>query len=69
MRGAQVVDEEVPLPAPGACSEEFREFVRQCMQKDPLQRPSAEGLLSHPFILTVRSNAQALHPDQSAMVP
>ena len=67
MSEAQVVDEAVPLPAPGACSEEFRDFVRQCMQKDPLQRPSAEGLLSHPFILTVSSNAHALHPGESSI--
>ena len=47
----------MPLPAAGSCSEEFRDFVRQCMQKDPLRRPSAEGLLSHPFILKARRSA------------
>jgi len=73
--GAQVVEEAVPLPAPGACSSEFRDFVAACMQKDPLRRPSAEGLLSHAFILKARgaphrrcrpaSHARAVRPRAS----
>ncbi|KAK9820835.1 hypothetical protein WJX81_001306 [Elliptochloris bilobata] len=58
----QVVEEAVPLPAPGACSEDVRDFVRQCMRKDPLQRPSAEGLLSHPFILKHARRRTDLRP-------
>lgn len=49
----QVVEEPVPLPQEGAFSAEFRSFVAACMQKDPFRRPTAEGLLSHPFILKV----------------
>ncbi|BDA48249.1 Mitogen-activated protein kinase kinase 3 [Coccomyxa sp. Obi] len=47
----QVVEEPVPLPQESAFSAEFRSFVAACMQKDPFKRPTAEGLLSHPFIL------------------
>ncbi|KAK9902117.1 hypothetical protein WJX75_004920 [Coccomyxa subellipsoidea] len=47
----QVVEEPVPLPAEGSVSPDFRSFVAACMQKDPYKRPTAEGLLSHPFIL------------------
>ncbi len=52
----QVVEEPVPLPAEGTVSADFRSFVAACMQKDPYKRPTAEGLLSHPFILKVRSS-------------
>lgn len=46
-----MVEEPVPLPAEGSVSPDFRSFVAACMQKDPYKRPTAEGLLSHPFIL------------------
>jgi serine/threonine protein kinase len=44
------MEEECPLPAEGACSPELRDFVAQCMRKDPWQRPSAEQLMQHPFV-------------------
>ena len=31
-------------------SAEFRDFVLQCLCKEPEQRPSAQDLLAHPFI-------------------
>jgi hypothetical protein len=45
------MEEECPLPPPGACSPELRDFLAQCMRKDPWQRPTAEQLLRHPFVL------------------
>ncbi|MEW5306381.1 MAG: hypothetical protein WDW36_008849 [Sanguina aurantia] len=45
-----VLQNEIPLPPAGQFSEEFRDFISQCMQKDPYARPSAEKMLQHPFI-------------------
>lgn len=40
-----------PPPAPPEnTSSEFKDFIIQCLQKDPLQRPRASTLLSHPFV-------------------
>jgi serine/threonine protein kinase len=49
----QVVEDPLPLPGAADASPEFCDFVAQCMAKDPHRRPSAEALLSHPFILKV----------------
>ena len=32
----------------------FRDFIAQCLVKDPARRPTAQQLLSHPFLETVR---------------
>lgn len=45
------MEEECPLPPEGECSPELRDFVAQCMRKDPWQRPTAEQLLQHPFVV------------------
>jgi serine/threonine-protein kinase OSR1/STK39 len=47
------------LPRRGAFSPEFRDFVRKCMNADPLRRLSAEELLAHPF-LAREQRAQSL---------
>ncbi|GMH43689.1 hypothetical protein BSKO_11611 [Bryopsis sp. KO-2023] len=46
----QVLEEPVPLPSEDAYSPELCDFVGRCMKKDPLERPTAEELLKHPFI-------------------
>ncbi|GFR43202.1 hypothetical protein Agub_g4240 [Astrephomene gubernaculifera] len=46
-----VLQEEAPLPPAGQFSEEFRDFVRQALAKEPHRRPLAEQLLGHPWIL------------------
>ncbi|XP_020587613.1 mitogen-activated protein kinase kinase kinase YODA isoform X2 [Phalaenopsis equestris] len=35
---------------PDHLSEEGKDFIRQCLQRDPSKRPSAAELLQHPFI-------------------
>ena len=39
-----------PPPINSRWSEEFRDFVKLCLTKDPNKRPSAEQLLKHPFV-------------------
>mmetsp|Transcript_28361 Transcript_28361/g.52224 ORF Transcript_28361/g.52224 Transcript_28361/m.52224 type:complete len:485 (-) Transcript_28361:332-1786(-) len=46
-----VLQEEIPLPKiSDGFSPEFRDFIDRCMKKDPMQRGTAEQLISHPFI-------------------
>ncbi|XP_062219849.1 mitogen-activated protein kinase kinase kinase YODA-like [Phragmites australis] len=40
---------ELP-PIPDHLSEEGKDFIRQCLQRDPSSRPTAVDLLQHPFI-------------------
>ena len=45
-------DKEPPrLPDNGKWSEEFRDFVAQCLTQSPANRPSCTDLLKHAFIL------------------
>eukprot|EP01104_Vermistella_antarctica_P011315 TRINITY_DN314_c7_g1_i1.p1 TRINITY_DN314_c7_g1~~TRINITY_DN314_c7_g1_i1.p1 ORF type:complete len:817 (+),score=277.80 TRINITY_DN314_c7_g1_i1:241-2451(+) len=39
------------LKTPADWSDNFNDFLRQCLCKDPEQRPTAATLLSHPFII------------------
>ncbi|EGC34217.1 hypothetical protein DICPUDRAFT_153614 [Dictyostelium purpureum] len=39
------------LKIPSDWSPEFNDFVKQCLSMNPANRPSAQQLLSHPFIL------------------
>jgi serine/threonine-protein kinase OSR1/STK39 len=38
------------LPSQGGYSSQLRDFVKQCLHRDPGQRPTAEQLLKHSFI-------------------
>jgi len=70
----QVVEEASPV-LPGAdFSEEFRDFVSQCLKKNPAERPTAEMLLQHPYIVKyanadvdVKSFMQSVHNDQDRL--
>ncbi|DBB08749.1 hypothetical protein WJX82_002264 [Trebouxia sp. C0006] len=46
----QVVEDEVPLPSCQQHSQEFVDLIKQCLEKDPYKRPTAEALLGHPFL-------------------
>ena len=40
-----------PVPSlPAGFSDEFRDFLRLTLEKDPEKRPSARELLTHPFV-------------------
>lgn len=40
---------ELPV-IPDHLSEEGRDFVKQCLQRNPQHRPTAAQLLEHPFV-------------------
>lgn len=46
----QVVLGEPPRLPSGQFSDQFEDFVSQCLKKDCLQRPSYKQLLEHPFL-------------------
>eukprot|EP00475_Leptophrys_vorax_P000311 TRINITY_DN1017_c0_g1_i1.p1 TRINITY_DN1017_c0_g1~~TRINITY_DN1017_c0_g1_i1.p1 ORF type:complete len:385 (-),score=98.23 TRINITY_DN1017_c0_g1_i1:166-1320(-) len=51
---AAVTERPTPeLPA-DKFSEQMRDFVSLCLTKDPVDRPSAEQLLAHPFLANVK---------------
>eukprot|EP00008_Paramoeba_atlantica_P014822 CAMPEP_0201479212 /NCGR_PEP_ID=MMETSP0151_2-20130828/3923_1 /ASSEMBLY_ACC=CAM_ASM_000257 /TAXON_ID=200890 /ORGANISM="Paramoeba atlantica, Strain 621/1 / CCAP 1560/9" /LENGTH=667 /DNA_ID=CAMNT_0047860585 /DNA_START=87 /DNA_END=2093 /DNA_ORIENTATION=+ len=39
-----------PLKQPGKFSSELRDFLRSCLERDVVKRPTAKELLSHPFL-------------------
>ena len=49
----QVVEDDVPFPAEGACTAELQDLLRKCLCKDPQRRPSAEALIRHPWLQQV----------------
>lgn len=55
------------LPAiPDHLSEEGKDFVRQCLQRNPLHRPTAAQLLEHPFVnFAAPLERSTLGPDPS----
>ncbi|KAH7532467.1 hypothetical protein FEM48_Zijuj04G0023000 [Ziziphus jujuba var. spinosa] len=46
----QILDDPSPSPSKHNFSSEFCSFIETCLQKNPDDRPTAEQLLSHPFI-------------------
>jgi serine/threonine protein kinase len=60
----QILHDEPPLPAPGSVSGALRDFVRCCLATDPKRRPSAEQLLSHPFVTGAAAGAAPPPPQQ-----
>ncbi|GBF98708.1 serine threonine kinase [Raphidocelis subcapitata] len=60
MRVLFVIPREPPPRLEGPFSEEFRDFVTACLQKDPTARPSARELLSHPFVASALEAPPAL---------
>ena len=48
----KVIDElNVPELPKDEFSEDFRDFMRICLEKDPSKRPNSRVLLQHPFVL------------------
>ena len=47
---SQILNDPPPQLPADTFSDEFRDFILQCLSKEPEGRPSAEQLLTHPFI-------------------
>jgi len=45
----RIVEDDMP-PLPDTCSELLQDFLKQCFQKDPTARPSAEMLCEHAWL-------------------
>jgi len=65
----EVTTGEAPLPPAGEYSEELRDFVGLCMEKDPDDRPSAVALLNHPWILKHRAACTELNSFVCSIIP
>ncbi|KAL5540469.1 hypothetical protein UlMin_043937 [Ulmus minor] len=48
-RPERKIAKESPI-IPDECSEEAKDFLKKCFSKNPKERPTAEMLLSHPFV-------------------
>jgi serine/threonine protein kinase len=58
--------QDVHPPIPEGLSPEITDFLRQCFQKDSIQRPDAKTLLMHPWLQNSRRALPSLRqPVQS----
>ena len=55
------------LKEPDKWSNEFKDFIKLCLQKDAANRPSALELLKHPFILKSCSNEELIKLAEKAL--
>ena len=46
----------------GRWSEQFHDFLRNALQKEPKRRPTADDLLKHPFVDRELLDGQLMHP-------
>lgn len=58
MKVLHLIPRNSPPQLPKTYSSTFRDFVAQCLTRDPLKRPSAAQLLKHSFIRKARSTKQ-----------
>ncbi|EME30987.1 Serine/threonine-protein kinase svkA [Galdieria sulphuraria] len=57
MKALFLITKSDPPRLSGEFSEEFKDFICQCLQKDPDKRKNAEILLKHPFITKRRDTS------------
>jgi len=54
-----------PLPEPHQLSELGIDFIRQCLHIDPEQRPTAEELMTHPWIMEATEQINLAYEQES----
>lgn len=59
-----IVEDSMP-PIPEDCSESLKDFLRQCFEKDPSKRPSAEVLCEHEWLKNNWGVHKELRPQDS----
>ncbi|KAF7372100.1 Cell division control protein [Mycena venus] len=59
-----IVEDDMP-PLPENCSPLLEDFFRQCFDKDPMRRPSADLLCEHPWLKNNWGAHKALCPQDS----
>lgn len=50
----KIVQEAIPLPE--SISEELKDFLMRCFEKDPYKRINAKNLLQHPWLTKYDKN-------------
>jgi len=60
IRAMILITRNPPPKLNGPFSEEFNDFIAQCLKKDPESRPDAVTLIRHPFITKSRDGCDAL---------
>ncbi|KAJ8747391.1 hypothetical protein K2173_013093 [Erythroxylum novogranatense] len=50
MQALYSIGKGVPPPVPDSLSSDARDFIMQCLQVNPNNRPTADQLLNHPFV-------------------
>ena len=64
-----VATQHPPLPEPGQLSEKGIDFIRQCLTIDPIQRPTANELMDHPWMLEFRAALESYEEAELAASP
>ncbi|TFK29664.1 hypothetical protein FA15DRAFT_663822 [Coprinopsis marcescibilis] len=60
----RIVEDDIP-PLPESCSDLLEDFLRQCLHKDPSNRPTAELLCEHPWLKENWMELKDLRPQDS----
>lgn len=72
MSEMEIMQHLLTLPAPAVgngFSYNLKDFVKQCLQKDPKKRPSAESLLKHRFIKKMAKDESYLQNQVLSILP
>jgi mitogen-activated protein kinase kinase kinase len=64
-----VATQHPPLPEPGQLSELGISFITQCLTIDPMKRPTAIELMSHPWMLEFRAALLSYEEAETIITP